>query len=314
MEIRLQKFIADCGVTSRRKAEELILQGRVKVNDKTTTELGSKVNPAFDVVEVDDRVLDQNAVEKLYILLNKPRGYMTTVYDPEGRPTVMDLVKEANERIYPVGRLDYLSEGAILLTNDGQIANYIAHPSFNITKVYEVKVFGAIRPDLLKRLREGAVVDGVRVRPLSVQVIKQLPQKTWLEFRLGEGRNREIRSICETHQVTVEKLKRISIEGLSIQGVASGKYVYLSKKQVLDRLGMNENGQRDETKAQKSRKRFHPKKKKGVPRKKLERKGQAEVYHADDERYIKFRKEHYYGTINSRKEKKPPVDDNFGNR
>ena len=155
--LRLQKYIADCGFTSRRKAEELIKQGKVKVNGVISSELGVKVDPVNDVIAIDGQVLDRESVQKHYILMNKPRGVMTTLSDPEGRATIMDYVKEISERIYPVGRLDYLSEGLLLLTNDGETANMIMHPSYNITKVYEVKVFGAVNDAILKKLRNGIV-------------------------------------------------------------------------------------------------------------------------------------------------------------
>ena len=187
--LRLQKYIADCGFTSRRKAEDLIKQGKVKVNGVISSELGVKVDPVKDVVSIDGQVLDRESIQRHYILMNKPRGVMTTLDDPEGRATVMDYVKEVSERVYPVGRLDYLSEGLLLLTNDGEMANMIMHPSYNITKVYEVKVFGAVNDAILKKLRNGIVFQGHHLKPLTVRVIKQLPSKTWIEFRLGEGRN-----------------------------------------------------------------------------------------------------------------------------
>ena len=174
----------------------------------------------------------------MYVLLHKPRGYMTTISDPEGRKTVMDLCKEVTERIYPVGRLDYLSEGLLLLTNDGNLANLVMHPRFNVTKVYEVKVFGAVSLAIQKRLREGVELDDGFVKPFSVRVIKQLPTKTWLEFRLIDGRNREIRRICEACGLTVDKLKRVAIEGLTIDGIKPGGYRFVTKKFILDALNM----------------------------------------------------------------------------
>ena len=142
--IRLQKAIADAGITSRRKAEEMILQGRVQVNGEKVRLLGTKVNPDHDAVVVDGDPIDMGRKENIYIVLNKPRGIITSMSDPEGRKTVMDLVQDVTERIYPVGRLDYLSEGLLLMTNDGELANNIIHPREGITKVYEVKVFGAV--------------------------------------------------------------------------------------------------------------------------------------------------------------------------
>jgi len=233
--IRLQKYIADCGITSRRKAEALILQDRVKINGVISNVLGTKVNPGSDVIEVDGEVADLSKTTKVYVVLNKPRSYMTTLNDPEGRRTVMDLVKDVPERIYPVGRLDYLSEGLLVLTNDGELANQIIHPSSNVIKVYEVKVFGSINASLLKKLRQGAYLEDIgKVKPDSVRVIKQLPTKTWLEFRLNEGKNREIRRLCDHLGITIDKLKRLSIGGLSVEGIAPGRYRVVTKRDLLN--------------------------------------------------------------------------------
>lgn len=294
--VRLQKFIADAGVTSRRKAEELIVQGRVKVNGMITALLGTKVNPASDVVEVDGSIVDPASVDQLYILMHKPRGVVTTRNDPEGRETVMDLCKEVNERVYPVGRLDYLSEGLLLLTNDGELANLVMHPKYEVIKVYEVKVFGAVSEGILKKLRSGVQIDGVQVKPRSVRVIGQLPTKTWLEFRLGEGKNREIRKICEGHNVVVDKLKRVAIGGLTVEGISPGGYRYMTKKNVLDALGMKSDGT--------------PKydvpveyisAKKSVN---LKLKGPQPTTLADDKAFEKFKRETYFETLKNISESK----------
>ena len=237
--VRLQKYIADCGITSRRKAEGLIAEGRVSVNGEVVRIPGTKVS-GEDAVLVDGTPLDLNRIQKVYVLLNKPRGCMTTVDDPEGRKTVMDLVPEISERIYPVGRLDYLSEGLLILTNDGEMAHKIMHPSHNVIKVYEVKVFGVVLEAHLKALREGFPLGKSRVRPRSVRVIKRLAGKTWLEFRIGEGKNREIRKICEWAGMTVDKLRRVSLGGIHIQGIAPGKYALLTKRQMLKGLAGEE--------------------------------------------------------------------------
>lgn len=238
MEIRLQKYIADCGITSRRKAEDLITQGRVKINGTTVTLLGTKINPEKDTVEVDGSLADHRSVEKIYILLHKPRGFVTTVSDPQGRETVMDLIREVSERVYPVGRLDYLSEGLLLMTNDGEMANTIMHPRHEVVKVYEVKIFGILDPQLLYKIREGVTVDGEFLKPLSVRPLKQLDNKTWIEFRLAEGKNREIRRICEALGITIDKLRRVAIGNLTINGIAPGRYVYLSKRDIHNGLNL----------------------------------------------------------------------------
>ena len=292
--LRLQKYIADCGFTSRRKAEDLIREGKVKVNGMISSELGVKVDPVKDVVSVDGQVLDRESIQRHYILMNKPRGVMTTLDDPEGRSTVMDYVKEVSERVYPVGRLDYLSEGLLLLTNDGEMANMIMHPSYNITKVYEVKVFGSVNDAILKKLRDGVVFQGHHLKPLSVRVIKQLPSKTWLEFRLGEGRNREIRNICEGCGLTVDKLRRVAIESLSIEDIGPGKYVFLTKKELLKALGMEASG------VPVTAKRTYVSKKKSVQVKK--RNFSDKDIFADDSSFRKFRKETYLDASKSLQE------------
>ena len=232
MNMRLQKYIADCGLTSRRKAEILMRERRVKLNGQVVTRLGTKLDLMNDVLAVDDQVIHRQSVSHLYVVLNKPRSVITTLHDPEGRKTVIDLIPEIKDRIYPVGRLDYHSEGLLILTNDGEMAHRIMHPSFNVLKVYEVKVFGAVTTKILQALKGNHhFSDGV-VRPQSVRVIKQLPEKTWLEFRLWEGKNREIRRICDAIGLTIDKLRRVSIGNLSIQGIGKGEFHIFSKREI----------------------------------------------------------------------------------
>ncbi len=290
-EIRLQKFIADCGITSRRKAEELIVQGRVKINGDQVTVLGTKVNPDEDVVMVDNESISSDRVQRIYVLLHKPRGVMTTLNDPEGRSTVLDLVKEVPERIYPVGRLDYLSEGLLLLTNDGDLANQIMHPSSEVVKVYEVKVFGAINEKILRTLRNGVQTEEGFLKPKSVRVIKQLPGKTWLEFRLIQGRNREIRRICEACELTVDKLKRVAIGGISIDGIAPGKYRFVSKSQLLAAIAKTPTGEAIEYQSPKKTIR-------------LGKRGHQDCSLATDEGYLKLRRDTYYNSLKEIEERK----------
>lgn len=290
--IRLQKFIANAGYSSRRKAEEFITQGVVKVNGEVVTLLGTKVDSDNDFVEVNGSHVNADTSEKIYLLLNKPRGVMTTLNDPEGRPTVMDYCKEISERIYPVGRLDYLSEGLLLMTNDGELANRVMHPSFDVTKVYEVKVFGSVNERLLGLLRRGAKVEGSLVVPKSVRVIKQLPKKTWLEFRLGEGRNREIRRLCEEVGLTVDKLARIAIGNLAVHGIAPGRFRYLNVKEIYKALGINKNGQKVEDIEYNS-----PKKSVSL-QKRAPKAGSVE---ATDESFKRYRREIYFDTMKQQK-------------
>lgn len=293
--VRLQKVIADCGITSRRKAEDLITQGRVTVNGDIVTELGTKVNPSEDVIVVDGQTVDLNFVQRVYIVFNKPRGCVTTLSDPEGRQTVMDYLKEVPERIYPVGRLDYLSEGLLILTNDGDVANMIMHPRYEITKVYEVKVFGAITDTILKKLRDGVDIEGEFVKPIGVRIIEQLPNKTWLEFRLGEGKNREIRRICEGCGVTVDKLKRVAIEGLSLGDLPQAKFYYLTKAELLNALGMHPDGTKMTNRVYQSNKKTVDIKRKGP---------QEGATPADDKGFYKFRREYYFQTVKTLNERK----------
>jgi len=295
-QIRLQKYIADCGITSRRKAEDLIVQGKVKVNGRLCIELGTKVDTTSDVVMVNDEVIDREAIDHIYLVLNKPRSYVTTMHDPEGRKTVMDLVP-IKTRVFPVGRLDYLSEGLLLLTNDGDIANKIIHPKFQVMKTYEVKVFGKINEALLKKLKAGIVAHDGTLRPKSVRVIEQLPNKTWLEFRLTEGKNREIRRICEACGVTIDKLKRVAIGGLSIDGIAPGRWEYITRAELLKVIGIKSDG------SELPVPREYVSIKKTVNLKKYS-KIQKDTTLADSKEFTKFRKEVYFETLKGLKERK----------
>lgn len=302
LEVRLQKYISDCGITSRRKAEVLIREGRVTVNGDVVMELGTKVNPYSDIIMVDGHLADLQAVEPIYLMLHKPRGFVTTTNDPEGRETVMNLVKEISERIYPVGRLDYLSEGLLLMTNDGEFANMIMHPKYNVTKVYEVKVFGSVTETIINKLKAGAYLEEGLVKPTSVRVIKQLPTKTWLEFRLNEGRNREIRRLCEAVGLTVDKLKRLAVGGLSIEGVAPGNFRIMSKAQILGHIGLNEDG----SAARVLNAEGFVSQKKTID---LKRKRPQPGTVADDETFQKFRRETYFDSLKQIADNKAQVAD-----
>lgn len=284
-------------MTSRRKAESLILEGRVSVNGDIVTELGTKVNPATDAVQVDGNALELAAVDKVYIVMNKPRAYMTTVSDPEGRPTVMELLFGVKQRVFPVGRLDYLSEGLLILTNDGDLANMIMHPRYEVEKVYEVKVFGHVNEAILARIRRGVMTEDGLLKPKSIRVIEQLPNKTWLEFRLNEGKNREIRKICDAVELTVDKLRRVAIEGLNIQSLPVGQYMFTSRKELLKALGLNEHGE-------KVQKRTFISAKKTLNVGKVAKIVAKTARPADDRKFQAFRRENYYETVKSIKELK----------
>ncbi len=301
--LRLQKVMADAGVASRRKCEEIILEGRVRVNDETVTVLGTKVDPFYDMVEVDGELIDKDAIDKIYMVLNKPRGYVTTVYDPEGRKTVMDLCSPIKQRLFPVGRLDYLSEGLLIMTNDGDLANKIMHPRYGVTKVYEVKVFGLLSEIILNKLRAGVRVDGDLLKPDSVRVIKTLPKKTWLEFRLTEGKNREIRKLCEEVGLTIDKLKRVAIENLSITGIQPGNYAFYTKKELLVKLQMNASGE----KIVSDHKYKSPKKSVNPSKLAKRRKYYADSKDADSEAFTRYRKDLYYDTLKKQRETKEKI-------
>ena len=301
--VRLQKAIADAGTTSRRKAERLIVDGKVKVNGAIVTTLGTKVNPFVDFIEVDGVPTDPTMVDRIYLLLNKPRGYVTTLIDPEGRKTILDLIPTVKTRVFPVGRLDYLSEGLLILTNDGELANQIMHPSFEVEKIYEVKIFGVVNDYILSSLRRGVWLPEGFAKPKSVRLIKQMPGKTWLEFRLNEGRNREIRRICEAVGVTIDKLKRVAIENVNIENMAPGQFDFITKKKLLQLLGMDAAGNRINHKPFMS----------ATPTQTLKRKYQDRNSLATHRAYQNFRKENYYQTIEKLKDKQPklPTDPSF---
>jgi len=231
---RLQKILAAAGVASRRKAEEIIAAGRVRLNGKVVTEQGTKADAEHDAILVDGKPIQRQ--EKLvYYLLNKPKGYVTTVSDPEGRPTVMQLMKGVGERVYPVGRLDYASEGLLLMTNDGELAQKLTKASSHVPKTYLVKISGKPSGGVIQRLREGITIgleDGRRVKT-SPAAIRLVEDKTnpWYEVTLIEGRNRQIRRMFAATGFDVEKIKRVKL-GPLVLDVPPGKWRELTKGEV----------------------------------------------------------------------------------
>lgn len=229
--LRLQKYLVDCGVASRRGAEELIKQGRVRVNGETVREMGVKVDEDRDIVEFDgERLRTQNKL--IYIMLHKPSGFVTTVSDDKGRETVMSLVTEIPARIYPVGRLDYDTEGLLLLTNDGDLTYKITHPKNNVEKTYEAEVTGNITMDTLTRLRSGVVIDGVRTRPAVVEVTGATRLGTRLKITIHEGRNRQVRRMFEAVGCIVKRLVRVEEAGLKLGHLPLGKWRRLTDSEV----------------------------------------------------------------------------------
>lgn len=229
---RLQKILSAAGVASRRKAEEMILLGQVTVNGEVVNTLGAKADPVNDVIAVDGKVIEPEAEERQYYLLNKPRAYITSTSDPQGRPTVMDLMTGVDARVYPVGRLDYASEGLVILTNDGEIAHRLMHPRTGVRRVYAVKIQGILSDEQLKQLRKGVQLSDGFVKPLRVSRGERLQGKEWIEIEITEGKNLEIRRIFAVLDLEVERLRRIGIGPLTIKSVAVGKYIRLTKKDI----------------------------------------------------------------------------------
>ena len=227
MEIRLQKYFTDCGVLSRRAAEEEIRRGAVTVNG-VTAEVGQKIDPDTDVVEYKGRVVAPTTSEHHYVLLNKPRGYVTTLSDEKGRHTVSEIVESLGVRLYPVGRLDMDSDGALLLTDDGALTQKLTHPRHEIPKHYHVTVRGKVTPAQLERLNGSFLLDGYATRPAKVTLLGQ----SVLHFTLYEGRNRQIRRMCEQLGLSITRLSRVAIGEITLDGIEIGKFRHLTPQEV----------------------------------------------------------------------------------
>lgn len=230
MDVKLQKYVSDCGLMSRRAAEKAILTGAFEVNGVQAT-LGIRVDPQRDAVTYNGKPLNPSGYNKVYIMLNKPRGVVTTMSDEKGRKSVADIV-DVGTRVYPVGRLDLNSEGLLLLTNDGELANAVMHPSGEIKKVYRVTVRGKAENETLDRLRAMRELDGERINPVAVELIRRGEESSELEFTLSEGKNREIRRMCDSVGLFVKKLKRISLGPLRIGDLKTGEYRELTMSEL----------------------------------------------------------------------------------
>ncbi len=230
VKIRLQKHLSACGVASRRKAEELIMAGKVKVNGHIA-KIGDSVDPKRDKITVSGKnVVATN--QKVYIMLHKPRGYVTTLSDEFSRKCVADLVKDVPAKVFPVGRLDKDSEGLLFMTNDGDFANRITHPSSHVNKTYRVTVKGGVDDEKLDKLCSGVVIDGVKTLPCDVFIAEKKPDRTVLIFIIQEGRNRQIRKMCEAVKLEVIRLKRTEIAGVKLGMLGQGKWRDLNEKEI----------------------------------------------------------------------------------
>lgn len=229
--MRLQKYMAMCGVASRRKSEEIIQEGRVKVNNKIVTELGTIVDPKTDKVSVDGKIIKMES-NKIYIMINKPIGYVSSLKDEKGRRTVTDLIEGVNERIYPVGRLDADTTGLLLLTNDGDLAYKLTHPRNNIDKKYIAIVDGIPNKSALDSLRKGVYIDGKKTSPAKVKIAKKYDEDSILDIIIHEGRNRQVKKMCEAVGHPVKKLKRVSIGEIEIGGLNVGYWRFLNDEEL----------------------------------------------------------------------------------
>ncbi len=231
-KVRIQKIIADSGYCSRRRAEQYIQNGEVKVNGRPCT-IGDKADPRNDLITVNGEKIKADGVTLRYIKLYKPRGYVTTMSDEQGRKTVTDLLNGIEERVYPIGRLDRTSEGLLLLTNDGAFANDIMHPTKHVAKTYRVTVAEKVTEDQVNKLMAGVEIEpNVMTRPCIVNILLEEEERTVLEFIIKEGKNRQIRRMCEAVNLTVKRLRRTSIAGVKLGMLKPGEYADLTKEEM----------------------------------------------------------------------------------
>ncbi|MBC7264644.1 MAG: rRNA pseudouridine synthase [Chloroflexi bacterium] len=231
MRKRLQVVLAEAGVASRRRSEALIRAGRVRVDGHVVTEMGVRVDPAIHRIEVDGQPLPPPQ-KKVYLLVHKPRGYISTCFDPQGRPTVLDLVPSDLGRLYPVGRLDFESEGLLILTNDGEFALRLAHPRYHQEKEYRVLIAGHPNEETLRRLRQGVTLDDGLAMPTKVENIGREREGTWLSITLHEGRKRQVRRMCEAVGCAVRRLIRVRMGPLELGDLAPGQYRRLNAAEI----------------------------------------------------------------------------------
>lgn len=245
MEIRIQKYIADCGVMSRRSVEREIEAGNIKVNGEYAA-IGQKIDPRRDVVTYKGKKIIDNIHHKTYVMLNKPKGYVTTLSDEKDRKCIKELISGVKERVYPIGRLDMNSEGLLLLTNDGDLTNILTHPKHDVAKVYLVRVKGTLDNKTLNKLNQPMDIDGYTIKPVKVVKIRENETSTLLSFELHEGRNRQIRKMCESCELSVLSLKRISEGKILLGDLPTGKWRYLTRDEVKYLTSIGKEGNTEE--------------------------------------------------------------------
>lgn len=228
--MRLQHFLAIAGVASRRRCEKLMLAGRVHVNGKVAAELGTKVDPLRDIVELDGKRVEIE--RKFFVVLNKPRGYLSSVLDARGRRTVSELVSDIPARLYPVGRLDMDTEGVLLMTNDGDLCHRLTHPRFGIKKTYQAEVEGKLSREAVEELRRGVIIEGVKTSPAKARTLQTSENHSLVEITVHEGRKRQIRKMCEAVGHPVTRLTRIEFGGIGLGSLAAGQYRLLTDAEV----------------------------------------------------------------------------------
>jgi len=229
--VRLQKYLAECGLGSRRAIERFIQEGRISVNGVPVS-VGQKINPETDKVLLDSKPIPLKIPEKIYILLNKPKNFVTTAHDEFGRPTVMDLIKNIKTRVFPVGRLDLDVEGALLLTNDGELANQLLHPSNEIHKTYIAVVKGFITTGALNQMEKGVLLEDGKTSPARVKVLHQNLKTSTIQLTIHEGRKREVKRMCDAVGFPLISLKRISFAGIKLGKLPSGNWRYLTPSEI----------------------------------------------------------------------------------
>ncbi len=230
-QLRLAKYLAQAGIASRRHAEQLIRTGEIKVNGQVVTEMGIQVEPGTDIIEYQGRPIS-SVPKMVYVLLYKPAGFICSVNDPQGRPTVLNLLKDIKERIYPVGRLDFDTSGLLLLSNDGEFTNLMIHPRYKIIKTYEARVKGSVSQQDLDRMRKGLLLEDGMTAPAQVKLLAQDENSSLLEISIHEGRKRQIKRMCAAINHPVLNLKRTRLAFLSLQDLDEGEYRLLSSQEV----------------------------------------------------------------------------------